>query len=88
MRLDGKVALITGGGSGMGKVAAQLFAIEGAQVVLTDVNDDAGEPTAAEIGEAALYVHADVSREADAEAMVQAAVDGSDDSTSSTTTPA
>jgi len=70
MRLDGKVALITGGGSGMGKVAAELFATEGARVVLTDVNDEAGEATAAGIGQAARYVHADVSVEADAERMV------------------
>lgn len=75
MRLEGKVALITGGGSGMGKVAAQLFANEGAKVALTDVNDEAGEATASQIGDAALYVHADVSSEADAEAMVAAAVD-------------
>jgi NAD(P)-dependent dehydrogenase (short-subunit alcohol dehydrogenase family) len=75
MRLSGKVALITGGGSGMGRVAAQLFAGEGAHVVLTDVNDDAGQATASEIGDAAHYVHADVSREAEAEAMVAAAVD-------------
>jgi NAD(P)-dependent dehydrogenase (short-subunit alcohol dehydrogenase family) len=74
MRLEGKVALITGGGSGMGKVAAALFAKEGANVVLTDVADGAGEATAEEIGESALFVHADVSREADARAMVEAAV--------------
>jgi NAD(P)-dependent dehydrogenase (short-subunit alcohol dehydrogenase family) len=74
MRLEGKVTLITGGGSGMGKVAAQLFAREGAQVVLTDVNDDAGAATVAEIGDAALYAHADVSKESDAEAMVAAAL--------------
>ena len=43
MRLDGKVAVITGGGSGMGKVASELFASEGAKVVLTDVNDEAGD---------------------------------------------
>ncbi len=78
MRLDGKVALITGGASGMGMVAAKLFAAEGASVVLTDLHDDAGAATAAAIessGGAARYVHADVSREADAEAMVGATVE-------------
>ncbi|MEX1264412.1 MAG: glucose 1-dehydrogenase [Actinomycetota bacterium] len=75
MRLDGKVALITGGGSGMGQVASELFAREGAKVVLTDVNDEAGEAAAAAIGDDALFVHADVSREADAEAMVRRAVE-------------
>jgi NAD(P)-dependent dehydrogenase (short-subunit alcohol dehydrogenase family) len=78
MRLEGKVALITGGASGMGMVASKLFAAEGARVVLTDVMDDAGEKVAAEIAEGggqAHYVHADVSSEADAEAMVRAAVD-------------
>jgi NAD(P)-dependent dehydrogenase (short-subunit alcohol dehydrogenase family) len=75
VRLDGKVALITGGGSGMGKVASELFAAEGAQVVLTDVNDDAGQATATNIGDAAVYVHADVSKESDAAAMVDAAVE-------------
>ena len=75
MRLDGKVALITGGGSGMGKVASQLFVEEGARVVLTDVNDDAGAATAAAIGDAAHYVHADVSLEADARAMVDATIE-------------
>ena len=75
MRLEGKVALITGGGSGMGKVASELFAAEGANVVLTDVNDEAGEATASSIGERAFYVHADVSKEADAQAMVAAALD-------------
>ncbi len=77
MRLDGKVALITGGGSGMGKVASMLFASEGARVVLTDVADEAGEAVAAQIGSdggEALFVHADVSVEADAKAMVGAAV--------------
>jgi NAD(P)-dependent dehydrogenase (short-subunit alcohol dehydrogenase family) len=77
-RLDGKVALITGGASGMGKVASWLFAREGARVVLSDVSDEAGEATAREIqaaGGEAAYVHADVSKEADAKAMVDAAVE-------------
>jgi NAD(P)-dependent dehydrogenase (short-subunit alcohol dehydrogenase family) len=77
-RLDDKVALITGGASGMGKVASHLFAREGAKVVLTDVADEAGEAVAAAIrdgGAQAAYVHADVSRASDAEAMVRFAVD-------------
>jgi NAD(P)-dependent dehydrogenase (short-subunit alcohol dehydrogenase family) len=77
-RLDGKVALITGGASGMGMVAAKLFASEGARVVVTDVADDAGQRVADEIasedGDAA-YVHADVSNEDDARSMVATAVD-------------
>jgi NAD(P)-dependent dehydrogenase (short-subunit alcohol dehydrogenase family) len=77
MRLEGKVALITGGASGMGKVASFLFADEGARVVLTDVADKAGEAVASEIaagGREAAFVHADISKEADAKAMVEAAV--------------
>ena len=78
MRLEGKVALITGGGSGMGMVASRLFANEGAKVVLTDVADAAGEGVAAEIaaeGGDAAFVHADVSVEADSKAMVDATVE-------------
>jgi NAD(P)-dependent dehydrogenase (short-subunit alcohol dehydrogenase family) len=78
MRLEGKVAVITGGASGMGMVASKLFASEGARVVLTDVNDEAAEATASAIrgaGGEALSLHADISREADAKAMVDAAVD-------------
>jgi NAD(P)-dependent dehydrogenase (short-subunit alcohol dehydrogenase family) len=77
-RLDGKVALITGAASGMGMVASQLFAAEGARVVLTDVSDEAGEAVAAEIratGGQAAYVHADVSTEDDAFSMVRATVE-------------
>jgi NAD(P)-dependent dehydrogenase (short-subunit alcohol dehydrogenase family) len=77
-RLDGKVALITGGASGMGMVASQLFASEGAKIVLTDVGDDAGEQVAERIraeGGQATYVHADVSSESDAKAMVDKAVE-------------
>ncbi len=78
MRLQGKVALITGGGSGMGKVASELFAAEGAKVVLTDVNDAAAEAVAVSIAQAggeAIHLHADVSSESDAEAMVTKAVE-------------
>ena len=78
MRLEGKVALITGGASGMGMVASKLFASEGARVVLTDVNDEAAEAAARSIsddGGEAIHVHADVSNEDDAKAMVAKTVD-------------
>ena len=76
MRLSGKVALITGAGSGIGRETAILFASEGAAVVVADVNADAGARTAREIegaGGRALAVRADVSKGADARAMVEAA---------------
>ena len=76
MRLDGQVALITGGGNGIGRQSAQLFAAEGASVLVTDVNDEAGNETVALIEQAggrAAYCHADVSKDADCAAMVAAA---------------
>ena len=76
MRLENKVALITGAGSGIGRESALLFAREGARVVVVDMNDPAGEAVAAEIRDAggqAVYVHADISKSAEAEAMVRAA---------------
>ncbi len=78
MRLEGKVALITGAGSGIGRLTAQTFAREGARVVVADVVDDAGEETARAIREAggeAAYVHADVSSDAEVRAMVGFAVE-------------
>lgn len=76
MRLQDKVALITGGSSGIGRETALLFAREGAALVLADVNDASGEETAQLVraaGGQAVYVHADVSRAADCEKMVAAA---------------
>ncbi len=70
MRLANKVALITGGGSGIGKASCLLFAREGARVVVVDVKRDAAEATAREIGDARAFA-ADVSRAKDAEAMIQ-----------------
>ena len=77
MRLDGKVTIITGGGSGMGKTAAELFAKEGARVVVSDVSEAAGESVVSAVkaaGGDATFIRADVSREDDARAMVQHAV--------------
>jgi NAD(P)-dependent dehydrogenase (short-subunit alcohol dehydrogenase family) len=73
MRLANKVALITGGGSGIGRESCLLFAREGAKVVAVDLRKDSAEATASEIraagGEAAAFA-ADVSKAKDAEAMV------------------
>jgi len=72
MRLEDKVALITGAGSGIGRQSAILFAREGAKIVAVDVNEAAAKETAAMIP-SAIAVRADVSKAGDAQAMVAAA---------------
>jgi len=62
-RLAGKVALITGAARGQGEAEAQLFVAEGAKVVLGDVLDDPGKGVAKSLGDSAVYLHHDVSRE-------------------------
>jgi NAD(P)-dependent dehydrogenase (short-subunit alcohol dehydrogenase family) len=77
VRLEGKVTIITGGGSGMGRIAGRMFAEQGAQLVLADVTEEAAESAAAEVRQAggeATAVVADVSREEDARRMVDHAV--------------
>ena len=76
-RMDGKVALISGGARGQGAAEARLFAQEGAKVVIGDLLDMDGMRVAAEIAELggeAVYVHLDVTREEDWQSAVQAAV--------------
>jgi NAD(P)-dependent dehydrogenase (short-subunit alcohol dehydrogenase family) len=72
-RLDGKVAVITGAASGIGRASARRFAAEGASVVVVDVSDETGEALAVEIG--GLFVHADVTDAREVDAMYDAAID-------------
>lgn len=72
--LDGKVAVITGAGSGMAKASTKVFVREGAKVVAADISG-AEKDTAAEIGTDVLPVHCDVTQEPDVEALFHAAVE-------------
>jgi NAD(P)-dependent dehydrogenase (short-subunit alcohol dehydrogenase family) len=72
--LDGKVAVITGAGSGMAKASVQVFVREGARVVAGDISGREKD-TAAEMGQGVLPVHCDVTKEADVEALMKAAVE-------------
>lgn len=78
MRLKGKVAIITGAASGIGRASALVFADEGAKIVVSDINDALGQETVdairAKSGEA-IYVHANVASESDVQSLIKAAVD-------------
>jgi len=74
-RVQDKVAIVTGGASGVGREDALLLAREGARVVITDVNVDAGQALDREIGDQALFVQHDIASEADWEAVIQTTTD-------------
>src|SRR5215207_3870869 len=77
MSLEGRVAIVTGGGMGIGEGIARGLAAAGAAVIVSDVNDDAGKKTASELKEAgvkAAYVHCDTSNEDEVKSLVEAAV--------------
>lgn len=73
-RLEGKVAVITGATSGIGEASARLFIAQGAAVVLAGRSAERGQQIASELGERALFLTADVTREADIAALVDTAV--------------
>lgn len=75
MRLENKVAVITGAASGIGRATALLFAREGASVVIGDIDDAGGKNVAAEIGAKAIYVHADVTQEIEAQHLIKACIE-------------
>jgi len=74
MRLAGKVAIVTGAGSGFGRGIAEAFAEEGAKLVVADIDEIRAKSVAKDIGSRAIAASADVSKSADVAAMVQTAV--------------
>jgi NAD(P)-dependent dehydrogenase (short-subunit alcohol dehydrogenase family) len=73
-KLDGKVTVITGGSSGIGKASVKLFVQEGAQVVFGDILDEKGKILAEELGPNAIYVHTNVRNESEIKAAIDLAV--------------
>lgn len=74
-QLEGKVAVITGGTSGIGEATAELFVAQGAQVILTGRSEQKGQSLASRLGHSAIYVAADVTKEEDIKLAIEQAVE-------------
>ncbi|MBT4486410.1 MAG: SDR family NAD(P)-dependent oxidoreductase, partial [Rhodospirillaceae bacterium] len=74
-RVEGKIAIVTGGATGIGRAAARRLAEEGAKVTVTDVNVEAGQAVAEELGGDALFVQQDVRQEADWQRLMDTVAD-------------
>ncbi len=74
-RLEGRIAVVTGGASGIGAATTRLFVEQGARVVIADMQEEQGSALADELGDSVSFCRTDVTREADVEGAVQAAVD-------------
>lgn len=74
MKIANSVFLVTGGASGLGAATARMVVEGGGKVVLADLNEEAGQALAAELGAAARFVRTDVTDEASTQAAVEAAV--------------
>lgn len=73
-QLEGKIAIVTGGAGGFGEGIVRLYAKEGARVVIADLNEQAGQRLAQELGASVRFVRCDVSRRADIDALVSSCV--------------
>ena len=74
-QLDGRVAIVTGAGDGIGAAIARRYANEGARVIIAELNPDSGKAIAEELGDAGHFVQTDASQKGDVEAMVATAVE-------------